>query len=470
MLRFTLSLLTPPPENLQTMTKLSKNTLRICAKPLQSIGVALAGFIACASAIAANVETHIPGTTYVAKASEVSAGDTAWVLTSAVLVLMMTLPGLAFFYGGLVRKKNILSTMSQIFAVACSVSVLWFVVTYSLAFSQNSPWLGGLSKMINGKFLSLVPGVSMDAFAPGIPETVFALFECGFAVIAAALIVGAFAERVRFGVAVLFCTLWSLFVYAPVAHWVWSPEGWAYTMGVRDYAGGLAVHVNAGAAALACALVVGARRGFGNEAMVPANLAYMLIGAGMLVVGWFGFNGGSAMGANAAAGFASVNTFVSATCSAIVFILLEWLLRGKATLVGISAGAVAGLVAITPAAGYITADSALVFGATGGLVSFAGLNWVKSRTGIDDTLDVFAIHGLVGIAGSILTPLFSLPELSGTPGSFTAELAAAGAVFAYSFTVSWLLMKLLDLVVGARVSEAGEMDGLDLSQHGEGHD
>jgi ammonium transporter, Amt family len=433
----------------------------------QLTGAAIMGWLAATSALAADAPAHVPGVTYVVKADAISAGDTAWVLTSAALVIMMTLPGLAFFYGGLVRKRNILGTMTQIFATACAVSVLWFAVGYSIAFSQGNEWVGGLSKLPGGKFVSVVQGVAVDALAPTVPETVFALFECGFAIITCALIVGAFAERVKFGVAVIFCSLWAIVVYAPVAHWVWHPEGWAYKMGVRDFAGGIVVHVNAGAAGLACAFAVGARRGFGKEPMIPSNLAYMLIGAGLLWIGWFGFNGGSALAANAQAGLASVNTLVSAALAALTFMALEWLLSGKASLVGISTGAVAGLVSITPAAGFVTLDAAFAFGAAGGLVSFIGLNWIKPRLNIDDSLDVFAIHGLVGIAGSVMTPLFSRPELSGAPAALLAEVTATAAVFVYSGAMSWIIMKLLNVVIGARVPAADEIDGLDLSQHGE---
>ena len=407
------------------------------------------------------------GATYVVKASEISAGDTAWVLTSAALVIMMTLPGLAFFYGGLVRKRNILGTMTQVFAAACAVSVLWFALGYSLAFARGSEWLGGLSKLPTGKFASVVQGVAVEGLATNIPETVFALFECGFAMITTALIVGSFAERVKFGVSVIFCSLWSLVVYAPVAHWIWQPDGWAYAMGVRDFAGGIVVHVNAGAAALACALAVGKRRGFGREPMIPSNVAYMLIGASLLWIGWFGFNGGSALGANAQAGLASVNTLVAAATSAMAFMLLEWLQRGKSTLIGMATGAVAGLVAITPAAGYVTLDVSFLFGAAGAIAAFVGLNWLKPKLNIDDSLDVFAIHGLVGIVGSVLTPMFSNPALSGATANVGAEALTTTVVFAYSFGVSWVLMKVLDLLFNARISAADETAGLDLSQHGE---
>ena len=442
----------------------AREVVRYAFKSLPVATLAVGG-----QAIAADTPApvNLPGITYVVSADAISAGDTAWMLTSAVLVILMTLPGLAFFYGGLVRKRNIIGTMTQIFGTACAVTVLWFAVGYSFAFAHGSAWLGGLSKVAGGHFGSVLQGVAVDALSPNMPETVFAMFQCGFAIITCALIVGAFAERVKFSVAVIFCSLWMVLVYSPVAHWVWHPQGWAHVMGVRDFAGGLVVHVNAGAAALACALAVGPRKGFGTEPLTPANLAYMLIGAGLLWIGWFGFNGGSALGANAQAGLASVNTLISAALGALTFIVLEWVLGGKPSLVGMSTGAVAGLVAITPAAGYVTLDSALWFGLAGGVVSFIGLHWLKPWLNIDDSLDVFAIHGLVGIAGSIMMPLFSRRELSGVESSLGAEATATVAIFAYSFVVSWLLMKMLDAVMTARVSPADEAQGLDRSQHGE---
>lgn len=398
----------------------------------------------------------------------IAAGDTAWMLTSTAIVLMMTLPGLAFFYGGLVRKKNILGTMTQVFIAAAVVTVLWFLLGYTLAFSTGSPWLGGLAKIGGGSlFLPDPQQVPIHALAPSVPESVFATFQCAFAVITAALVVGAFAERVRFGVAALFCGIWSLVVYAPVAHWVWHPDGWLYALGVRDFAGGLVVHVNAGAAALACALAVGPRRGWGREPMIPSNLAYMLIGASFLWIGWFGFNGGSALSANANAGLAITNTQIAAALGAVVFVSLEWLTRGQATLVGLSTGAVAGLVAVTPAAGYISVPCAYLFGLLGGGVAYVGLVWVKPMIDVDDSLDVFTIHGMVGIAGSLATPLLSQEALVGAPGKPLAELAGTAVVLVYSFTVSWVLMKLLHGLANARVQPQEEIDGLDLSQHGE---
>jgi Amt family ammonium transporter len=419
-------------------------------------GLALLGTSVAASAAQTNVA-----------ASAISAGDTAWMLTSTALVLMMTLPGLAFFYGGLVRKKNILGTMTQVFIVAAIVSVLWFGLGYTLAFASGSPVVGFFDTSLSLPFMPQGDRIPVHALAQSIPAPAFALFEGAFAIITAALIVGAFAERVKFGVAAVFCGLWSVLVYAPVAHWVWHPEGWLYAMGVRDFAGGLVVHVNAGAAALACALVVGPRHGYGREPMIPSNLAYMLIGAGLLWIGWFGFNGGSALAANGAASLAMVNTQIAASLAAVIFVLCEWMMKGQASLVGMSTGAVAGLVAITPAAGYVSVDAAYLFGVLGGVVAFASLLWLKPLLNIDDSLDVFAIHGTVGIAGSLLTPFLTHSELAGAKGQPMAEAIGVLAVLGYSFVVSWLLMKLLDVVMRAKVTRGEELDGLDLSQHGE---
>ena len=429
--------------------------------------VGLATGLAATASLASDMAAPVVGSALLVDAKSIVAGDTAWMLTSAAIVLMMTLPGLAFFYGGLVRKKNILSTMAQVFVAAVVVTLMWFLFGYSLAFSAGTGWLGGLSKMIGGHLVGGSGGVPAHGLMPNVPETVFAIFQCGFAVITAALVVGAFAERVKFGVAAIFCGIWSVLVYAPIAHWVWMPQGWLYELGVRDFAGGLVVHVNAGAAALAVALVVGPRRGLGRDPMIPSNLAYMLIGAGLLWIGWFGFNGGSAGAANANAGLAVVNTQVAAATAALLYALLEWVTRGQTSMVGLATGAVAGLVAITPAAGYVGVGSAYLFGLAGGLASYIGLVWVKPLLNIDDSLDVFAIHGLVGIVGSLMTPFFAVRSIAGFDGKPTAEALAVVVVFVYSFAVSAVLMKSLDLIIGARVKAEDEIDGLDLSQHGE---
>jgi Amt family ammonium transporter len=402
-----------------------------------------------------------------AAASAISAGDTAWMLASTAFVLMMTLPGLAFFYGGLVRKKNILGTMTQVFIVAAVTSVLWFVAGYTIAFGSGSPWSGFFGNGFSLEFMPLGDRVPIHAMAPQIPAPAFALFEAAFAIITAALIVGSFAERVKFSTAAVFCGMWSLAVYAPVAHWVWHPDGWLYVMGVRDFAGGMVVHVSAGAAGLACALVAGPRQGYGREPMSPSNLAYMLIGAALLWIGWFGFNGGSAFAANGEAALAMVNTQIAAALAAVVFVLCEWVLKGQPSLIGMSTGAVAGLVAITPAAGFVSVNAAYLFGAVGGLVAFASLSWIKPLLDIDDSLDVFAIHGVVGIAGSLLTPFFIDAKLAGGAGQPQAEAIGVMAVLGYSFVVSWLLMKGLHWFAGVRVTRSEEAVGLDVSQHGE---
>jgi Amt family ammonium transporter len=330
--------------------------------------------------------------------SKIDSGDTAWQLAATALVIMMTLPGLAFFYAGLVRRKNILGTMTQVFIAAVMATVVWYAIGYSWAFSAGNAWLGNSAQLL-GEAMGLALGnkVMVHPLAPTIPEFAFSLYQAAFAIITVALIVGGFAERVRFGVTALFCGLWVLFVYAPVAHWVWHHNGWLYQMGVSDFAGGTVVHVNAGAAALACALVVGPRRGYGSEAMVPANLAYMLIGTGLLWVGWFGFNGGSAMGANGLASLAMVNTQIAAAVAAMVYAALEWMLRGRSSLIGLSTGAVAGLVAITPAAGYVLPAIAALFGLAGAIAAYLGVTMIKRMLGADDSLDVFGIHGVLAL-------------------------------------------------------------------------
>lgn len=439
--------------------------------------VTTAATAAAASTISASTPTSTPSVAVApvakerfVKAEQINAGDTAWLLVSTALVMMMTLPGLAFFYAGLVRKKNILSMMTHVFIAASVVTVAWFAVGYPLAFSEGNAWLGAAS--VKAMFLADIAvdpskRVAVHPLASSIPEMVFSLYQAAFAVITGALIVGSFAERVKFGVTAWFCGIWTVLVYAPVAHWVWSPSGWLNQLGVADFAGGTVVHINAGAAALACAFAVGARRGYGKEAMIPANLAYMLIGTGLLWVGWFGFNGGSAMGANTMAGLAMVNTQIAAAGSAIIYVLLEWMLRGKASLVGLATGAVAGLVCITPAAGYVDPLSALYFGAAGATASYIGVTFIKGWLGADDSLDVFAIHGVVGVVGSLMTGFMAQVAFLGRPPSFSSEVIAVASVLVYSFVMSFIIMKLLDWIMGARVSADAERDGLDLSQHGE---
>ncbi len=435
--------------------------------PPAAVGVQVPGSTGAAADAASATK---PAKSRFVKADEISSGDTAWMLAATALVLMMTLPGLAFFYAGLVRKKNILSMMTHVFIASAMVTVVWFTAGYPMAFGVGGSWLGSWgvdSLFLSDMVVDPTKRVAVHTLAGTVPELVFALYQAAFAVITAALIVGSFAERVKFGVTALFCGLWTALVYAPVAHWVWAPTGWLNQMGVADFAGGTVVHVNAGAAALACALVARHRTGYGTEPMVPGNLAYMLIGTGLLWVGWFGFNGGSAMAANMIAGLAMVNTQVAAAVSAVVYVMLEWVLRGRTSLVGLATGAVAGLVVITPAAGYVTPALAMLFGVVGSLAAYFGVTVIKSWIGADDSLDVFAIHGIVGVVGSLLTGLLAQSVFLGRQPSFMAELIAVGAIATYSFIVSFVLMKVLDFILQVRVSKADEALGLDLSQHGE---
>ncbi len=402
-----------------------------------------------------------------ARAAGLDSGDTAWMLTATALVLLMTLPGLAFFYAGLVRRKNILATMTQVFLCAAVVSLTWFLLGWSIAFTPGDAWLPTFTQLGPPPWLGPHGLAQPHPLAPTIPAAVFLLYQGTFAIITTALIVGAVAERMKLSSLMLFCALWSLLVYAPVARWVWGETGFFRALGVLDFAGGSVVHISAGAAGLACVLIVGPRHGWGREPMVPANLAYMLIGAGLLWVGWLGFNGGSAGAANAQAGLAVVNTQLGAGVAVLAYALLERIVRGQNSLVGMATGAVGGLVAITPAAGFVEPLHALVFGVVGGGGAYLGVTVIKAALNRDDSLDVFGIHGVVGVMGCVLTPLLASPQLAGHAGSLSAELACAAAVFTYSFLVSLLLMLALKATVGVRVSLDDEADGLDLSQQGE---
>ncbi|MBW8270132.1 ammonium transporter [Caldovatus sp. SYSU G05006] len=411
------------------------------------------------------------------------AGDTAWMLTSTALVLMMTVPGLALFYAGMVRKKNILATMMQSFSICALVSVLWMVAGYSLAFGNGNAWIGDLSRLLLGgleagwdKPFTLGAGTE-GATATTVPESVFLMFQMTFAIITPALITGAFADRMRFSALLVFMTLWSLLVYAPVAHWVWHPNGWIFALGALDFAGGTVVHINAGVAGLVCALVLGRRMGYGHDNMAPHNLALAVIGAGLLWVGWFGFNAGSAVAAGGRAGMAMLVTQVAAATATLAWVFAEWLVKGKPSVLGAISGAVAGLVAITPASGFVLPGAALVIGAAAGVAGFWGATVLKGRLGYDDSLDVFGVHGICGIVGALLTGLFAHGPLSatgaapeGTAGGLATLLVQAGAVaavFAFSAAATFVLLKLTDAVVGLRVSEEEEREGLDVALHGE---
>lgn len=401
--------------------------------------------------------------------STISAADTAWMMTSTALVLLMTLPGIALFYAGMVRKKNVLNTMASVVAIAALVSLLWFGAGYSLAFTPGSPWLGGWDRIgFAGLDFQLAGGkLAVSHVAPHIPESVYAMFQLTFAIITAALLVGAFVERMRFSAMLIFISLWTLLVYAPVAHWVWEPGGWLAQMGALDFAGGSVVHVNAGVAGLVCAWFLGRRTGYGREAFEPYNLGLTMAGAGLLWVGWFGFNAGSAVAADGRAGLAMAVTHLAAAAGALSWMLGEWVVRGRPSLLGLCSGLVAGLVAITPAAGFVTLRSAVVIGVVAGLACYWGATGLKRLLRADDSLDVFGVHGIGGIVGSLLTGMLASRTVGGVPGSLLTQAIGVGAVMAYSLVATAVLLWITNLAVGLRVDEQSEQTGLDIAQHRE---
>ncbi|WP_435526425.1 ammonium transporter [Ideonella oryzae] len=413
--------------------------------------------------------TPPPGLPTMLAAQQISAGDTAWMITATALVLLMTLPGLALFYAGMVRKKNILGTMAQVLAISALITVIWFVAGYSLAFMPGSPWIGGpqsiwLTTIGFDKVQNLV---SVHPLAPTVPEAVFCMFQLSFAVITPALIVGAFAERMRFSALLWFMALWAVLVYAPVAHWVWASDGWLAQRGALDFAGGTVVHINAGIAGLAAAFILGPRRGYGQVALMPSNLGYTMAGACLLWVGWMGFNGGSAAAADGRAGMAILATQLAAAAAALSWMLAEWLVRKTPTLLGLSSGAVAGLVAITPASGFVGPASAVLIGAVAGVGCYWGATGLKRLLGADDSLDVFGVHGVGGILGALLTGWLADPKIGGVEGSVATQGLAVLATLVYSGVATSLILWLVHWVIGLRVAEKQEQDGLDLSQHGE---
>nr|WP_280985127.1 ammonium transporter [Gluconobacter morbifer] len=417
----------------------------------------------------------------------IDTGDTAWMLVSTALVLLMTIPGLALFYGGMVRKKNVLATLIQSFMICCIASMVWMVAGYSLAFSNGTPWIGGLSRFFlhgiadgfhDGVDTAFTLGAGTPAAAPmTIPESVYLMFQMTFAVITPALITGAYAERMKFSSMCVFTVLWLLLVYVPVAHWVWSPTGWVAALGAVDFAGGTVVHINSGIAGLVCAIILGRRRGIGAEDMSPFNLTYAIIGASLLWVGWFGFNAGSALGANGRAGMAMLTTQVAAAAGGVAWMIVEWLRTGKPTALGIISGAVAGLVAITPAAGFVLPGGAVVIGLLAGAICFWSATWLKHRFGYDDSLDAFGVHGTGGIVGAILTGAFAYGPLSATASNPTgtvasvhqviAQIEAVGVTIIWCVIMTTLILKILDMVMGLRVSPEEELEGLDMVLHGE---
>jgi Amt family ammonium transporter len=399
----------------------------------------------------------------------IDAGNTAWLITATALVLFMTLPGLALFYGGLVRAENLLSVLMQCFAIACLVSVAWLAGAYSLAFNGAGAWIGNLDK-------ALLLGLPRDAVAPNttLPETVFFMFQMTFAIITPALIVGAFVERMRFGAVLVFSLLWLLLVYAPVAHWVWG-GGWLAQRGVLDFAGGLVVHLTAGISALVLAVLLGPRTGFPDDVRPPHAPWMTMAGACMLWVGWFGFNAGSALKAGADAGMAMTVTHISAATAALVWIIIEWVKFNKPSMVGAVTGAIAGLASITPASGYVGPGAALIIGIAGGAICYLMVGVVKRRFKIDDSLDVFAVHGVGGATGVLLTAVFVDPALGGVglaegrsmSGQAAIQLTGIAATLLWSLIVSFVIAKVVQVVTGLRVSAETEEQGLDLRIHGE---
>jgi Amt family ammonium transporter len=397
---------------------------------------------------------------------KLDSGDTAWMLISTALVLMMTIPGLALFYGGMVRRKNVLSVLMQCFAITCLMSILWMVIGYSLAFAEGNAYVGGLGKM----FLS---GMTVGALNGTIPDSLFMVFQMTFAIITPALIVGAFADRMKFSAMLWFTGLWLVVVYAPITHWVWG-GGFLGSDGVLDFAGGTVVHINAGIAGLVAAMMLGKRAGLGTEILAPHNLVLSVIGAALLWVGWFGFNAGSALAANGTAAMAMVVTQIATAAAALAWMFLEWMLRGKPSVLGIISGAVGGLVAITPAAGFVTPVGALCIGIASGIACYWGATWLKHKMGYDDALDVFGIHGIGGIVGAVLTGVFASKAIGGTagllegnPGQVLTQLWGIAATIIWCAVASFVLLKIIDMIVGLRVDEETERDGLDLSLHGE---
>ena len=404
-----------------------------------------------------------------AAAPALNSGDTAWMLTSMALVLMMTIPGLGLFYGGMVRKKNVLATLMQSFAITCVVTVLWYVVGYSIAFTNDDPanpgkFIGSFAHV----FLNGIGINSTNSLAPTIPEYVFSAFQMTFAIITPALIAGAFAERMKFSALLIFMSLWLLFVYSPIAHWVWG-GGFLGGLGVLDFAGGTVVHINAGVAGLVCALVLGKRKGFGTVNMAPHNLVLSVIGASLLWVGWFGFNAGSAVASNALAGAAMMNTQVATAAAGLAWMFVEWFVVKKPSVLGIISGAVAGLVAVTPASGFVNPTGAFVIGIVAGAVCYYSAAHLKKMLGYDDSLDAFGVHGVGGIIGALLTGVFADASINSLGATHSIVTQAEGVIVTIVWTavVTWVILMITKMLVGLRPSEQDEEEGLDISQHGE---
>src|SRR6185312_6128333 len=428
---------------------------------------------AMSSAVSSASSAAADATTAAAPAAPaLNSGDTAWMLTSMALVLMMTIPGLGLFYGGMVRKKNVLATVMQSFAITCIVTILWFVVGYSAAFTNDATpgaFIGSFAHL----FLSGIGPNDVNSLAPTIPANVFSAFQMTFAIITPALICGAFAERMKFSAMIIFMAAWLLLVYVPIAHWVWG-GGFLGGLGVLDFAGGTVVHINAGVAGLVCALVLGKRKGFGTTNMAPHNLVLTFIGAGLLWVGWFGFNAGSAVAANGLAGAAMMNTQVATAAAALAWMFVEWMVVKKPSVLGILSGAVAGLVAVTPASGFVNVTGAFVIGIVAGAVCYWAAAHLKRMLGYDDSLDAFGVHGIGGIVGALLTGVFAdasvnghAGALFGNPGQVVTQLEGIAVTIVWTAVVSWIILMVTKALVGLRPSEQEEEEGLDITQHGE---
>jgi len=444
----------------------------ILKRPGGILAVGLVAFMLCMLAVSMTAaQVAAPSPAPAATAPKIDTGDTAWVLTSSALVLAMTMPGLALFYGGLVRNKNVLGTIMHSFIILCLVSVMWVLWGYSLAFG---PDVGGVIGSLEWFGLSGVGGDPNPAYGSTIPHQVYMLFQLMFAAITPALVTGAFAERMRFSALLVFAALWSTFIYCPLAHWIWG-GGWLAKMGALDFAGGAVVHISSGWAALACALVLGKRKGYGTAYLAPHNLPMTLLGAGLLWFGWFGFNAGSALGANALAASAFLATNTAAAMGALSWMVAEWLHRDKPTTLGAASGAIAGLATITPAAGFVGLFPALLIGLTAGVACYAAVVW-KGRFGYDDSLDVVGIHGVGGAIGIFATGLFASKLINpagsnglffGNPGQVFIQLATIGASLAFTLVGTFIILKLVDWTIGLRVDAEEEERGLDLSQHEE---
>lgn len=406
-----------------------------------------------------------------AMAQEIDGGDTAWIMTSTALVLFMTIPGLSLFYAGLVRTRNVLSVLMQCFSITCVASLVWLICGYSLAFTEANGFIGGWSNV-------LFANIAEDSVSGTIPESLFALFQMTFAIITPALIFGGFAERVRFGAVMLFSVVWMLVVYVPVTHWVWGPGGWLLNMGLLDFAGGTVVHITAGIAALVCALVLGSRTGFGKTPMPPHNMTMTVTGAGMLWVGWFGFNGGSALAADGNGSMAMLVTHISAAAGSISWMLMEKIKFGKPSVLGVVTGMVAGLGTITPASGFVGPGGALIIGLSAGVVCFFATQTIKQKLHIDDSLDVFPVHGVGGMLGTFFAGIFASSALGAFSGQGYAEgmtmssqllvqLIGIGVTVIYTAVLTWIIVKLVDGICGFRVTPEEENTGLDIVLHDE---